>query len=94
VYVVPRSLFTVRSCSARTLIDGDCVFDMFWRADAARTADTNVRQYGLGLPLCRKLVTLLGCSVSVSTSSGGAFAIKMAFPLNRSTAEREDPSPR
>ncbi|MBU0718072.1 MAG: HAMP domain-containing protein [Planctomycetes bacterium] len=57
--------------------DAERVFDRFWRGDAARTADANERRYGLGLPLCRKLITLLGGSVSVSTTGGGTFAVSI-----------------
>ncbi len=60
--------------------DVDNVFDRFWRGDVARTADTNERRYGLGLPLCRKLIMLLGGSISASTGSDGTFAISLSFP--------------
>ena len=56
------------------------VFDRFWRGDVARTAEHKERHYGLGLPLCQKLITLLGGSVSVSTRSGGPFALVMTLP--------------
>jgi len=55
------------------------VFDRFWRGDAARTAEDNGRRYGLGLPLCQRLVALLGGSISATTTSGGTFAILMVF---------------
>jgi len=55
------------------------VFDRFWRGDAARAAKGNGRRYGLGLALCRKLVTFLGGSISASVDSDGTFVILMVF---------------
>ncbi len=63
-----------------TETDADRVFDRFWRADDARTADGDSRRYGLGLPLCQKLVTLLGGGVSASSASGDLFVISAVFP--------------
>lgn len=61
-------------------VDVGRVFDRFWRGDAARTAKGNGRRYGLGLPLCQKLVTLLGGSINALTTSGGTFAVFVALP--------------
>ena len=63
-----------------TETDADHVFDRFWRGDAARTSDANGRRYGLGLPLCQRLITLLGGSISASCTSYGSFAIAVVFP--------------
>ena len=60
--------------------DTDRVFDRFWRGDTARTSDADGRRYGLGLPLCQKLITLLGGSISVSTATGGTFAVTASLP--------------
>jgi two-component system sensor histidine kinase QseC len=61
--------------------DVEKVFDRFWRGDAARTPEDNKRRYGLGLPLCQKLITLLDGSITVSTASGGTFAVLLVFPV-------------
>jgi signal transduction histidine kinase len=60
--------------------DADHVFDRFWCGDAARTSEGRGRHYGLGLPLCQKLMALIGGSISASTTGGGTFAISMVFP--------------
>ncbi len=59
--------------------DAERVFERFWRGDAARSAKGVGRRCGLGLPLCRKLMTLLGGTISVTTSAGGTFAVTIAL---------------
>ncbi|MCK4659207.1 MAG: sensor histidine kinase N-terminal domain-containing protein [Phycisphaerae bacterium] len=77
-----RSNLRVANTGSRVAeLDASRVFDRFWRGDAARTAKGNSRRYGLGLPLCQKLVTLLGGSISVLTTSGGTFVVSVALPV-------------
>lgn len=66
------------SCVAAT--HAERVFDRFWRGDTGRAAGADGRPYGLGLPLCQRLVTLLGGSTSVSTTAGGTFTVTAILP--------------
>lgn len=54
------------------------VFERFWRGDAARSVTG--QHCGLGLSLCRKLVTLLGGSISAQSTLGGVFAVTVVLP--------------
>ena len=54
------------------------VFDRFWRGDAARAAAGH--HCGLGLALCREVITLIGGSIAASSSEEGLFAITMVLP--------------
>ena len=54
------------------------VFERFWRGDAART-ETGVH-CGLGLPLVKEVVTVLGGSVAVQSTEGGEFRITISIP--------------
>jgi two-component system sensor histidine kinase QseC len=47
--------------------DAERVFDRFWRGDAARSARIHA---GLGLALCKKLVTLLGGTIDARVDDG------------------------
>jgi two-component system sensor histidine kinase QseC len=58
--------------------DGAHVFERFWRGDAART-DAGLH-CGLGLSLTRRLMTLLGGEISVQTTRGGEFVVKLTLP--------------
>lgn len=61
--------------------DASRVFDRFWRGDEARSRETAERRYGLGLPLCRQLVTFLGGTIEVSTTTGGVFSVSVCLPM-------------
>jgi two-component system sensor histidine kinase QseC len=52
------------------------VFERFWRADASRTTNGHV---GLGLPLCKKLVELLGGTITADVQ-GGRFIATVVLP--------------
>ena len=69
------------------------VFDRFWRGDAARAADRHERRYGLGLPFCQRLTTLLGGSIAVSTTRGGTFAITITLPRQPAADPAPAPAP-
>ena len=58
------------------LADPEAVFQPFWRGDAARSGDG--LHAGLGLALCRRLVTLLGGTITVTTPPG-RFVIRVAW---------------
>jgi two-component system sensor histidine kinase QseC len=52
------------------------VFERFWRADASRTPSGHV---GLGLPLCKKLIELLGGTITAEVE-GGRFVATVVLP--------------
>ena len=52
-------------------------FERFWRADAAR-ADTGTHA-GLGLALCRRIVSLLGATIEIKVTDG-VFTAIVGFP--------------
>ena len=54
------------------------VFDRFWQGDPARRY-TGVH-CGLGLSLCRELITVLSGEISVSSEVGGAFSVHVVLP--------------
>jgi len=75
------SLHVANTGSIVAETDAEKVFDRFWRGDTARAPEGNERRYGLGLPLCQNLMTLLGGSITVSTAKGGTFTICVLFPV-------------
>ena len=52
--------------------DVELVFERFWRGDAARSAGMHA---GLGLALCKKLVRLLGGSITARVDDGSFVAV-------------------
>ncbi len=58
--------------------DVERAFERFWRGDAARSDRGHV---GLGLALCRKIATVLGGGVTITSSAGGVFAVTVVLPL-------------
>ena len=58
--------------------DVERAFERFWRGDAARSDRGHV---GLGLALCRKIATVLGGGVTITSSAGGVFAVTAVLPL-------------
>ncbi len=57
--------------------DAERVFEPFWRGDTARTVERG--HCGLGLPLVRRLVTVLGGTVSVSVNDE-RFTVRIVLP--------------
>lgn len=55
------------------------VFDMFWRADSART-DTGVHS-GIGLAVVRKIAKVLGVEVRVAIEDDSVFTIWLELPI-------------
>ena len=53
------------------------IFDRFWRGDAARTASGV--HCGLGLSLTKRLMDLLGGEISVESTVGGEFIVKLGI---------------
>jgi len=54
-------------------------FERFWRGDPAR-AETGAH-CGLGLPLCKELMTLLGGDISLESTEAGTFLAKVTMPM-------------
>jgi signal transduction histidine kinase len=63
--------------SQLVLADVQRVFDRFWRGDGARRAGS--AHCGLGLPLCRKIVELLGGTIRAE-ARGDIFRIRVILP--------------
>jgi signal transduction histidine kinase len=57
----------------------DKVFDRFWKNDEPRSE--GVRHCGLGLPLARQVVELLGGAISVSLADGEMFVVRVMLPM-------------
>jgi signal transduction histidine kinase/outer membrane protein TolC len=53
-------------------------FDRFWRRDESR-GGTGVH-CGLGLSLCREIVTLLGGEIDATSEPGGMFTVRLSLP--------------
>ena len=53
-------------------------FDRFWRGDESR-GGTGVH-CGLGLSLCREIVTLLGGEIDATSEPGGMFTVRLSLP--------------
>jgi two-component system OmpR family sensor kinase len=58
--------------------DTEKVFDRFWRGDAARTSAGE--HCGLGLALCKRIMSVLGGSIAVTTQRGGEFRVTIKLP--------------
>lgn len=58
--------------------DAAHVFDRFWRGDAARS-DTG-SHFGLGLPLVRQAVRVMGGDVTAESEVGGRFVVNVRLP--------------
>jgi signal transduction histidine kinase len=70
----------ISTCNGAAIDPGQVsrVFDRFWRADAARTEAA--AHCGLGLSLCRKIVQLLGGSISVQAPDPNTFQVLLRLP--------------
>lgn len=55
-----------------------CVFDRFWRGDAARS-ETGAH-CGLGLSISKELIELLGGAIAVDCTTGGQFVARITLP--------------
>jgi two-component system sensor histidine kinase QseC len=62
--------------------DAERVFDRFWRNDASRAVADDGAGFGVGLPICRTLMSLMGGTIAASSTEGGDFTIAMTFPAN------------
>lgn len=66
-----------------SLLGPECasaVFERFWRGDAARSGDG--AHCGLGLPICREIVTHLAGTIDVRCEVGGEFAVTILLPAH------------
>ncbi len=62
----------------------ELVFDRFWRDDASRSGDG--AHCGLGMPLARQIVELLGGTIAVRCERGGEFVVEILLPLAQQVA--------
>lgn len=62
--------------------DVPCLFDRFWRKDAARS---NGRHAGLGLPLARSFATLLGFELTAHLGPDQQLALYLKGPVGNSS---------
>jgi signal transduction histidine kinase len=73
-----RAVVTIANSGCRlNAADAPRVFDRFWRGDAARS-ETGLR-CGVGLSLCRKIIEILGGSVSAQVENE-VFLVTVALP--------------
>jgi two-component system, OmpR family, heavy metal sensor histidine kinase CusS len=70
--------------------DADRVFDRFWRGDAARGAGKHA---GLGLALCRKIMSLLGGDISLETEKDHVFAVTLSWAPEQVAPQTVIPPP-
>jgi signal transduction histidine kinase len=74
----PQAMVTIANSGCRlNAADATRVFDRFWRGDAART-QTGLR-CGVGLSLCRKIVELLGGTITARVENE-VFAVSVMLP--------------
>ena len=59
--------------------DAASVFDRFWRGDTART-EIGIH-CGLGLSVCRRMVSALGGEIRACSEEGGEFAVEISLPV-------------
>jgi two-component system heavy metal sensor histidine kinase CusS len=59
--------------------DVDRVFDRFWKNDEPRSE--GAKHCGLGLPLARQMVEVLGGAISVTIAPGQTFIVRLALPM-------------
>jgi signal transduction histidine kinase len=71
IFEIENSGSQVRSDDAAKL------FDRFWRGDSART--TVGKHFGLGLPLCKRILASLNGSITIETSQGADFRIRLSL---------------
>jgi cell cycle sensor histidine kinase DivJ len=75
--------------------DRDRIFDMFWQADGSYAKKHD--GLGLGLPMSRRLVELLGGRIAVESADAGGTTMTVALPINYvgpATAPTESTMPR
>lgn len=61
-------------------------FDRFWRADSSRTTP----DYGLGLPLVKRIAQIHNAFVEVESHKGGGSLFRVRFPLDRESLKDYD----
>ncbi|MBI1370993.1 MAG: hypothetical protein GC162_20355 [Planctomycetes bacterium] len=73
------SLYMVNVGCEIEAMDSEHVFDRFWRVEASRSGGA-AGHCGLGLPLCRQIVRLMGGTVNVRCERGGEFEVTAHVP--------------
>jgi heavy metal sensor kinase len=59
------------------------VFERFYRADKARPRDREAGSHGLGLSICRAIVTGYGGSIELDSTEGAGTVVDVLLPLAR-----------
>ena len=72
VELAPGTITISNTGCALAPADAERVFERFWRGDAARSAGMHA---GLGLALCKKLVSLLGGAITARVDEGSFVAV-------------------
>jgi two-component system, OmpR family, heavy metal sensor histidine kinase CusS len=72
VELAPGTIKISNTGCALAPADAERVFERFWRGDAARSAGMHA---GLGLALCKKLVSLLGGTITARVDDGSFVAV-------------------
>jgi len=70
------------------------IFERFYRADSSRSRETERSGYGLGLSICKTIVTALDGDISVESEMGvgTTFTIRLPIVDNRPTLDHVEPS--
>lgn len=86
---LPESIsLTVTNSGSRLSQDqAERAFERFWRGDAARSeAGTHC---GLGLAISRELLAVISGTISVTSTEGGEFCVRILLPLTRDQIKSE-----
>jgi len=66
-----------------------CLFDDFFQGDTGRAFGGT----GLGLPICQKLLRLMGGDIRVQSEKGAGTVVRFTLPVVPVEEENKDPSP-
>jgi len=63
------------------------VFEPFYRADASRTKSGETTNFGLGLPLAKRIVEALGGSITIESETGVVTTVVCTLPQKHSSVQ-------
>lgn len=88
------ALFTVADSGVGIAADHvDKLFDRFFKVDPSRARDADRRSGGLGLPICRAIVTRHGGTIAVASRLGTGTTVTVHLPLADSARPPQTPVP-